>query len=74
MSHRTNLVLSDKAWSMLQEIPKGRRSEVVSEALVSELTIRRRRDAATRLDALRGKMQPLAGSAEQWIREDRDSH
>jgi len=74
MSHRTNLVLSDDAWEMLQDVPKGRRSEVVSAAVINNLTQRKRREAAAGMDALRAQMKPLSGSAEQWIREDRDSH
>lgn len=74
MSHRANLVLSDEAWEMLQKIPKGNRSAVVSEAVVSDLRQRRIREAITRMDARRALKQPLPGSTEQWIREERDSH
>lgn len=74
MSHRTNLVLSDEAWEMLQQIPKGSRSDVVSKAVVSDITLRRRREASARMDARRMQKKPLPGTTELWIREDRDSH
>lgn len=74
MPHRTNMVLSDDAWEMLQQIPKGRRSEVVSKAVVTDLTLRRRREAAVSMDKRRAGKQPMQGSSEQWIREDRDNH
>lgn len=74
MPHRANLVFSDEAWEMLQEIPKGSRSAVVSEAVISDLRQRRIREAIVRMDERRARMKPLPGSTEQWIREDRDSH
>lgn len=74
MPHRTNLILSDDAWEMLQTVPKGRRSEAVSQAVVTNLSLRQRREAIARMDARRSRKKPLPGSSEQWIREDRDSH
>lgn len=74
MSHRTNLILSDDAWEMLQQIPKGHRSDAVSQAVVSSLTLRQRRDAAARMDTRRSQKVSAPGTSEEWIREDRDSH
>lgn len=67
-------MLTDEAWALLQQVPKGGRSEFVSQAVITELTLRRRREAAARMDKLRESMQPLPGSTEEWIREDRDNH
>lgn len=72
MPHRTNLVLSDDAWEMLQKVPKGRRSEAVSRAVVTNLTMRQRIEAIARMDARRARKTPLPGTAEEWIRKDRD--
>ena len=48
--------------------------EFVSRAVVTELTLDRRREAAARMRELRAALQPLPGSTEEWIREDRGSH
>ena len=74
MSHRVNLILQDEVWDALQAVPKGERSALVNEALTHWMELRRRREAAAELDRLRGSLAPVAGSAEAWIREDRDSH
>ena len=74
MSHRANFVLQDEVWSALQQVPKGERSALVNQALRHWIDLRRRRQAAAELDRLRDTLTPLPGSAEAWIREDRDSH
>lgn len=74
MSHRVNILLSDSTWSALQQIPKGERSRFVEQAVADNLLRKRRLEAAKRIDKTRKKMRPVAGSAEKWIREDRDRH
>jgi len=74
MGHRVNVMLDDEAWEVLQEIARGERSRFVSEAVKRAALLRRRRRAVEALDALREEMIHPGGSAEQWIREDRESH
>jgi len=74
MSHRVNFILKDEIWDELQAVPKGERSAVVNEALSRWVELRRRRDAAAELDRLRQSLSPAPGSAEEWIREERESH
>ena len=74
MSHRVNILLSDETWLALQEIPKGARSRFVDEAVAGNLRKQRRMEAITNIDKTRKKMNPVQGTAEGWIREDRDKH
>lgn len=72
MSHRIQITLENQAWEILQTIPKGERSNLLKQAVSDELIRRRRRQAMEEMDALRSKLKPLPGCAEQWIREERD--
>ena len=74
MSHRLNIVLSDATWAALQTVPKGERSRIIDSALAREFERQRRQGAIARMDALRETMSPVAGSSEEWIREDREDH
>jgi len=74
MTHRANFVLEDEVWDSLQTVPRGERSRFVNRAVYHELTAFRRRQAVARLDNIRARMTPLAGNAEDWIREDRGHH
>ena len=59
MSHRVNFVLKDEIWDALQTVPKGERSAVVNEALARWIELRRRREAASEIDHLRGSLSPV---------------
>ena len=73
MAHRVNVVLDEEAWERLQSVPRGERSRFVSEA-VRQAALRRRRVAAlAELDVIRAEVRKPGGSAEDWIRADRDS-
>ena len=74
MGHRVNVMLDDEAWEVLQEIERGERSRFVSEAVKRAALQRQRQQAVRELDALRAQVVHPGGSAEQWIREDRESH
>jgi len=74
MGHRVNVMLDEEAWEALQEIERGERSRFVSEAVKQAALERRRRRAVERLDALRAGMTHRGGSAEAWVREDRENH
>jgi len=74
MAHRINVMLDDEVWAQLQEIPKGERSRMISEAVSENLQKRRREEAFARIEELRRTMKPVSGTAEEWVREDRDSH
>ena len=71
MSHRVNVMLDERAWAELQQIPRGERSRFVSEAVREAALRRSRRDAASRLLQIRSRIAKPEGSAEQWVREDR---
>jgi transposase len=71
MTHRVNVMLDERAWAELQQIPRGERSRFVSEAVREAALRRSRRDAASRLHQIRSRIAKPEGSAEQWVREDR---
>lgn len=72
MSHRVNILLQDDTWDMFQSIPKGKRSTVVN-ALLRDWSLRQKRKGAFKEIALITKtMKLVPGSAEEWIRHDRD--
>ena len=74
MSHRVNILLQDDTWEMLQSIPKGKRSTVVN-ALLRKWSLRqKRKDAFKEIELITKTMKQLPGSAEEWIRRDRDRH
>lgn len=72
MSHRIQITLDDPMWEFLQTIPKDERSPLLKQAVANELIRHRRQQAMEEMDALRSKLKPLPGCAEQWIREERD--
>jgi len=74
MAHRVNVMLDDEVWRDMQKLPKGERSRLMNKAIKAYLLQQQRRKAAEAMDEIRESTEPLAGSAEQWIREDRDSH
>ena len=72
MSHRVNILLQDDTWEMFQFIPKGKRSKVVN-ALLRDWSLRQKRKGAFKeIEAITKTMKLLPGSAEEWIRRDRD--
>lgn len=72
MSHRVNILLKDENWETFQTIPKGKRSTVMN-ALLHDWALRQQRGTAFRgIDSVTESMKPLPGSAEEWIRRDRD--
>lgn len=74
MPHRINVMLDDAVWEQFQAIPKGERSGLINEAVSEALLRRQREEAFARIDAMRKTMKPVPGTAEQWVREDRNSH
>jgi len=74
MSHRANFILEDEIWDGLQAVPRGERSRFVNLAVNHELAAFHRRQAVVHLDRIRARMTPVAGHAEDWIREDREHH
>lgn len=74
MSHRINLLLDDDIWEFLQAVPKGKRSPLVNQAIAAWLVQKNRRGALEAMNTLRKRDRPLAGAAEDWVREDRDRH
>ena len=73
MGHRVNVVLDEDAWDDLRAVPRGDRSRFVSQA-VREAALRRRRlGAVADLEAIRLTLRKPSGSAEEWIRADRES-
>lgn len=74
MSHRINIILDDDIWESLQAVPKGKRSPLVNQAIAAWLVQKNRRGAMEAMNALRKRARPVAGAAEDWVREDRDRH
>jgi len=74
VTHRANFILEDEVWDGLQAVPRGERSRFVNRAVDHELAAFRRRQAVAHLDKIRARMTPLAGNAEDWVREDRGHH
>lgn len=74
MTHRVNVMLDDDVWQQMQKLPRGERSRLLNRAVRSYLRQQQREQAARAMDEVRESSEPLPGSAEQWIREDRNSH
>lgn len=74
MAHRINVILDDAVWEQFQEIPKGERSKLINEAISETLSRRQRQEAWARIRERARTKEPLPGSAEEWVREDRDHH
>jgi len=74
MSHRVNILLKDENWKIFQSIPKGKRSTIIN-ALLNDWAVRKQRETAFRgIENLTKIMKDLPGSAEDWVRYDRDGH
>jgi len=74
MAHRVNVILDDEIWDELQHVPRGERSRLVNHAVGHELQTYRRKKAMLEMDKLRAGVNPVAGTSEEWIRQDRESH
>ena len=74
MSHRVNVLLDDDVWEHLREVPPGERSRIVNQAISETVLRRKREEAFASIEELRKTMPPMPGTAEQWVREERDSH
>ncbi len=72
MSHRVNILLQDETWEMFQSIPKGKRSRVVNALLRDWSLTQKRKGAFKEIELITKTMEHLPGSAEEWIRSDRD--
>ena len=68
------MILDDAVWEQFQEIPKGERSKLINEAISETLSRRQRQEAWARIRERARTKEPLPGSAEEWVREDRDHH
>ncbi|MFH1176879.1 MAG: hypothetical protein V1750_05675 [Acidobacteriota bacterium] len=73
MAHRVNVVLDEEAWRVLGAVTRGQRSRFVSHALVEAGRRVRRQQALAQLRVLREELQHPPGTAEEWIRADRDA-
>jgi len=73
MSHRVNIVVQDEAWDVLAKLPRGERSRAVSVAILEWVRLRKRLDAAAKMDELRATMQPVStDEVVRWLRQDRE--
>ncbi|MCD4750040.1 MAG: hypothetical protein K8R59_11765 [Thermoanaerobaculales bacterium] len=73
MAHRVNVMLDDRAWEVIRSLPRGRRSRFVSRAVVDAHVLDERRAAVERLTELRAEMPAPPASAEEMVRELRDT-
>lgn len=73
MSHRVKFVIQDEAWDVLAKLPRGERSQAVNIAILEWARLRKRRDAASRMDELRAMMPPVStDEVVRWLRQDRE--
>ena len=73
MAHRVNVMLDDRAWEVVRSLPRGRRSRFVSRAVVDTHILDERREAVEQLAELRAMMPRPPASAEDMVRELRDT-
>lgn len=73
VSYRINIMVDEPAWRILEKLPRGERSKAINVAIVEWARMRKRRDAATHMDALSEEL-PAVTTQEvvRWIREDRE--
>lgn len=73
MSHRVNVVIQDEAWDVLAKLTPGERSRAVSVAILEWARLRKRRDAAARMDEIRATLPPVStDEVVRWLRQDRE--
>ena len=60
MAHRVNVMLDNKLWEELKQVPTGERSRVVNDAIAEWLKARRRAGVARKMDALRARMPTVS--------------
>ena len=73
MPKRVNIVLDDEVWRIVEQIPRGARSRAVNAAIRDWSGASARRQAAARMDALRGQLPSVATEdVVGWIREERE--
>lgn len=73
MSYRVNVMVDDAAWQVLEKLPRGERSRAVNAAVLEWARTRKRRDAASRMDALRSELPAIStDEVVRWVREDRE--
>ena len=73
MSYRVNVMVDVAAWQVLEKLPRGERGRAVNAAILDWARTRKRRDADSRMDAMRSDL-PVISTDEvvRWIREDRE--
>lgn len=74
MTHRINVILEDEVWARFQAVPKGERSKLINQAISETLLRQQRAEAFAQIEVLRASMNPVPGTTEEWVREDRDQH
>ncbi len=73
MSHRINIMVDEPAWRILEKLPRGERSRAINVAIIEWAKMRKRRDAAARMDALSEDLPAVTmQEVVRWIREDRE--
>lgn len=72
LMHRVNILLDEKAWKVLQSIPKGERSKAVATALEAMALKTARITAAKKMDAIGKTLSPISTEAIiSQLRKDR---
>lgn len=76
MPKQLKIMLSDSAWAAAQAVPSDERQALVEAAITKAMqgisSLEDRRTAASEMDRLRNSLEPVEGSSEDWIREQRD--
>ncbi len=72
MSHRINVILDDKVWESLGQLPKGERSRLINNAIARELLRQQRQRAMEEMDRLRKTPRLTKETAEELVRRDRE--
>ena len=71
MSRWVNIMMNDDAWRVVEKLPRGARSRAVSAAILNWSHAAARREASSRMAALRAQL-PVGGTDEivRSIREE----
>ena len=73
MSHRINIIVSDRVWQSLQKIPRGERSQLINIAISEKLLILNRKMARKKMDEIREQLRPVDDNIDvlELLRQDR---
>lgn len=73
MARRVNIMMDEGAWRVIQKLPRGSRSRAVNAAIREWSRTSVRREACSRMDALRARLPAVeTDRIVRWIRDGRE--